>query len=290
MPELPEVECVRQSMLPALLGRRIERARLLRHDVLFDGALAGRRRLLGSLVGVGTEESAARALLEGATIDRIERLGKHLALVARDGRVLEVHLGMTGHVGIAPASLVAPAPHLHAHWELEGGLAMTFHDPRRFGGLWACADEGELRTRRWSALGPDALTISTHALRAALGGSARALKAGLLDQRALAGVGNIYADEALFRARVSPRRRCRRVRNAEWDTLAHCVREVLAEGVARGGSTLRDYRDAGGREGTMQERFSVYGRGGEPCTGCGNTLRSALIAQRTTVWCGRCQA
>lgn len=272
MPELPEVESVRRSAERALVGRTVIGVCLRRRDIV-EG------------------DSGKRALLEGATIVEVRRLGKQLAIVGDDGRVLGVHLGMTGQLlWLAHGARAARTDHVHAEWRLgDAGGRVLFRDPRRFGGLWTFPSVGTLCETRWAALGPDAATITGDALRAALGRSARAVKAGLLDQRALAGVGNIYADEALFAAGIDPRRVCTGIGDGEWDALAAAIRRVLGEAIEAGGSTLRDYRDASGASGSFQTRHLVYGRGGEPCMKCGRVLERFTLGQRTTVACGVCQ-
>lgn len=278
MPELPEVESVRRTAERALVGRTVIGVRLRRRDIV---------------------EGDARnaALLQGARIVEVRRLGKQLAIVGDDGRVLGVHLGMTGQLlWVAHGRRASRTDHVHAEWRLGGdgpgstpGGRALFRDPRRFGGLWTFESVEALHERRWRLLGPDAAAVGGEDLRRALGASARAVKAGLLDQRAVAGIGNIYADEALFAAGVHPLRRCDSLTAAEWDRLALEVRRVLGEAIEAGGSTLRDYRDATGEAGSFQTRHVVYGRAGEPCTVCGRTLERLSVAQRTTVACRGCQ-
>lgn len=286
MPELPEVERLRCTLLPHLLGHRFERVRVRRAGVI-DGPRTPRALLVG-----GT----------GSSIARIARRGKQMALVAHDSRVLVIHLGMTGQVLCQPAANLGRAasaegplpagavndPHVHVMWTTEIGTRVVFRDPRRFGGLWPLAGPAAL-DRRWAALGPDALTIAPEALAAGLAGSRRAIKAALLDQTVLAGVGNIYADEACFIAGVRPARKAQRLKGDEITRLAGAIRTVLSSAVAAGGSTLRDYRNADGEAGTFVSQHAVYGRGGKPCLRCGTTLRQATLAQRTTVWCPNCQ-
>jgi formamidopyrimidine-DNA glycosylase len=245
-------------------------------------------------------EATPERLLAGATIAGLHRLGKHLAIETREGRAMEVHLGMSGQVlvrsereaGLDDAG-EARRTHTHVGWRIHGdaGAArvMIFRDPRRFGGIWTFESLAELRARRWAGLGPDALEVRGAHLFDGTRGSTRAIKAALLDQSLLAGVGNIYADESLFLAGISPRRRAGRVSREQCERLAACVRGVLAAAIAAGGSTLRDYVDADGRAGASQVQHRVYGRGGEACVACGRVLRSALVGQRTTVWCGGCQ-
>jgi formamidopyrimidine-DNA glycosylase len=182
--------------------------------------------------------------------------------------------------------------HTHAIWSLElaarARATLWFRDPRRFGGLWTFPSMVEVRAR-WTSLGPDALTISGQELASAIADSRRAIKAALLDQGVLAGVGNIYADEALFRAGIRPAKFASRLTRDQSERLAGAIRDVLAESIQSGGSTLRDYRDAAGQAGSFQSRHRVYGRGGEPCPACGTRLTQTTIAQRTTVYCRRCQ-
>jgi len=167
---------------------------------------------------------------------------------------------------------------------------MRFRDPRRFGGVWALDSMTMLEALRWSMLGPDALDIDGTRLHEALRRTRRGIKSALLDQAIIAGVGNIYADEALFRAGIRPRRSASRLTRKHVDCLARCIREVLTAAIESGGSTLRDYLDASGARGTFQSRHTVYGRGGQPCIRCGSRLKKDVIAQRTTVWCPRCQS
>lgn len=288
MPELPEVETVRRTLEPLLVGRRVARVDLRRGDIV-EG------------------DGSAAALLEGATIEAIRRHGKQLAIIADHGgrrssaapsvgRVLVVHLGMTGqlvHHAVCPD--LQSTTHVHALWTMERGAAMrsepagvlVFRDPRRFGGLWPLSLDA--LGARWSELGPDALAATGEGLGERGGESARAVKGVLLDQSVIAGVGNIYADEALFRAGIRPTRRARRVRREEWDALAAAIGGVMRAALEAGGSTVRDYVGGTGERGRAQLGHAVYGRMGEPCVGCGTTLKGGIVAQRTTVWCPRCQ-
>jgi formamidopyrimidine-DNA glycosylase len=299
VPELPEVESVRRSLEPWVLGRRVLDAALHRRDVLVapgdppggfsrQRGRGGRREPRPAPVGPGD-------LLGGTTVTAILRRGKQLAIVARADakhaggpeRVLGVQLGMTGLLEFVPAGRERPRAHVHAEWAFEHGT-MVFSDARRFGGLRALPTR-EALDAHWAALGPDALTISPVDLAEGLRGSRRAVKAALLDQGVLAGVGNIYADEALFLAGLPPGKLAARLRPDEVVRLATAIRTVLGEAVGAGGSTLRDFLDASGSPGSYQDRHRVYGRGGRPCPSCGTTLKQALLAQRTTVWCPRCQ-
>lgn len=303
MPELPEVEHLRRSLEPHLLTRRIQSVTLRRRDVCesFEPRGADIRQL----------RTTGAHLLAGTRITQLSRHGKQLAIVADSGVVLVVQLGMSGRLTLAEAA--APLPkHTHAVWTLdhsvpEGGgwvagspshalerspsspQLLLFTDPRRFGGLTTYPSLNLLHQHRWSNLGPDALTITDSDLIRNLAGTNRAIKAALLDQDVLAGVGNIYADESLFEARIAPTEIARTISPARLSTLAAALRLVLGQAVAAGGSTLRDYVDASGEPGRAQAGHRAYGRAGLPCQRCGRPLHSGVIAQRTTVWCGWCQ-
>lgn len=231
-------------------------------------------------------------LLIDATIAELRRHGKQLAIVGVDQSArlsaLVVQLGMTGNLLAGSSSSVVRPAHTHARWVLERDAALDFTDPRRFGGLRVFRSLNELE-EHWSQLGPDALQISGEHLASVLCTSARCVKAALLDQTVLAGVGNIYADESLFLAGIRPQTRCRRITSEQWATLAQNIRSVLSEAVNAGGSTLRDYADANGTSGRYQGQHRVYGRQGESCVRCGSGLRSRVLAQRMTVWCPVCQ-
>lgn len=276
MPELPEVESIRRSLEPRLLGARVSAAALHRPDVLSTPPGEPRAR-------------RARLLLVDGRITQLRRHGKQLAMLTHDHRACIVQLGMSGVLRWSPEPPARnPSHHVHCVWTLDRGRGhLWFADPRRFGGLTSLREAS--LPARWAALGPDALTIAGTHLRRALERSSRPVKAALLDQHTLAGVGNIYADEALFIARLSPHAPCGSLAPDAWEGLAHAVRTVLAQAVDAGGSTLRDYRDGEGNAGRYQARHSVYGRAGLPCPVCGSALSSGLLAQRTTVWCPACQ-
>jgi formamidopyrimidine-DNA glycosylase len=269
MPELPEVETVRRSLAPHLTGRAIATATLRRKDFV-------------------TGDTSPASLLQGATIDRLERRGKQLAVIATSGRAVIVQLGMSGQVLIAGAADPLPT-HVHALWTIKGTRkSILFRDPRRFGGLTTLAAPADL-DRVWSMLGPDGLTLTPDQLWESVHTSNRPIKAALLDQAVVAGVGNIYADESLFGAGIHPKANCARLPRSRVERLAHSIVEVLAQAVVARGSTLRDYRDAEGQEGSYVAMHRVYGRAGLPCTVCRQPLRRSTVAQRTTVHCATCQ-
>lgn len=265
MPELPEVECLRRSLEPGLVGRTIRRVIIRRRDIVSPAGAAG--------------------LLTGGTIETLRRHGKQLAVIDHRGRAVIVQLGMTGGLNLSDA--VRHPPHTHVVWVLDSGARLRFVDARRFGRV---RHEPEGPQGRWAGLGPDALSIRADVLRRALDGSGRPIKAALLDQRVLAGVGNIYADESLHAARIHPARAAGGLTRAEIRVLARKIRVILGRAIDLGGSTIRDYRDGAGQSGAFQGRHRVYGRTGKPCTRCGGVLESGRVAQRTTVWCPVCQA
>jgi formamidopyrimidine-DNA glycosylase len=274
VPELPEVESTRLSLEPALLGRRVARVEIRRADVCQNGA--GRA-------------CSARDLLEDGVIGALVRHGKQLAVVARDGRAVVVHLGMSGSLRAIGASTDGAARHVHVTWRLDRGGTLAFRDPRRFGGIRAYRSLDDVRRGPWADLGPDATRVTADALRERAGRSKRAIKAVLLDQGVLAGVGNIYADEALFRAGIRATRRADRVTREEYGRLAVAIRRTLALATRMGGSTIRDYVDGAGGRGRAQDVHAVYGRAEEACLVCGGTLKGIRLGGRATVYCPRCQ-
>lgn len=274
MPELPEVETVRRTLEPHLIARAVRRAELYRIDICqtHDGP-----------------SPSPAVLLEGQRITLLQRHGKQLAIVG-EGSLLLVHLGMSGQLfHLAPGRGPPQPSHIHARWTLDDGSRLIFRDPRRFGGLWTFPSLDTLRASRWSDLGPDGLVIQGDELAAAISGSTRAIKSALLDQFVVAGVGNIYADEALFLSGIRPTRRCRTLSSIEIQTLAGHIRAVLARAIEGRGSTLRDWISGDGEPGSYQGSHLVYGRAGEPCVRCGTILKGIRLAQRATVYCPACQ-
>lgn len=277
MPELPEVENVRLGLLNTVVGETVSRVSLRRPDVV-----RGKKR--------------PADLLSGRTITRIDRLGKQLALVAdrsearRDACVC-IHLGMSGSLRYyRQGEPFKPDGHTHVVWHLTDGGRLAFRDPRRFGGLWTFGSIKELIEQRWSCLGPDALAITPAKLHAKLLKTQRAIKAVLLDQAVLAGLGNIYVDELLFGCRVSPLRPACGIDRTQVRQLVNKMRRLLDTAICSGGSTLRDYVNAQGQTGGFQNSHKVYGRSGQPCVRCGVALSSDTVSGRTTVYCKKCQA
>lgn len=278
MPELPEVEHLRRCIDPHLVGRVVLRVEVRRRSV------------------VAPNRASERDLLEGACIARTSRRGKQLAIEADDGRAIVVQLGMTGGLSIEDPHDAGRASSRHRHivWTFAAAAdrrdvrRLVFIDPRRFGGVTAIPSPDALR-KRWENLGPDALAIDPAELRSRLAGTRRAIKAALLDQSVLAGVGNIYADESLFAARIHPERRSSGLSGKECRTLALAIRRILGAAAEAGGSTLRDYRDPFGQPGSAVQRHKVYGRAGRPCSRCKVTLEGTRQQGRATVHCPACQ-
>jgi formamidopyrimidine-DNA glycosylase len=273
VPELPEVETVRRSLEPTLVGRTLERVEIL------DGRLVRPFQPL---------EVAAE--LEGEVVERLERRGKYLVVRFESGRVLLVHLRMTGSFVHAPSGPLPDDPHRRAVLTLDNGSDVGYRDVRRFG-TWLLLEPGELDPYLSARLGdePFAEAFTPRALAERLRGRRAPVKAALLDQRSLAGMGNIYADEALWRARVHPLRPAGELTRREVDRLHAGIRAALELGIARQGATLSDYRMPNGDTGAMQDEFEAYGREGEPCSRCGTPIAKVRAAGRGAWFCPVCQ-
>jgi formamidopyrimidine-DNA glycosylase len=274
MPELPEVETVRRGLALRISGRRIVRAELRRPDLRrpFPPALASR--------------------LDGARIGALGRRGKYILIELDTDGLLLLHLGMSGRITAGSAAIPA-APHDHVVLTLDDGTVIRFNDPRRFG-LMDYVRRGEAAQHPLlSRLGPEPLESSFDGayLSEALARKLTPIKAALLDQRVVAGLGNIYVCEALFRAGLSPRRRAASVGRGRADRLAMAIRSVLTEAIAAGGSSLRDYVQADGALGYFQHHWAVYGREGDPCPGCdcGSGVRRIVQSGRSTFYCAKRQ-
>jgi len=244
------------------------------------------------------------ALLADATIVATHRRGKQMALEASNGRVLVIQLGMTGSVTIERGSHPRgmESKHRHVLWhftpaahtlraagiETASPWRLAFRDPRRFGGLTAYASLNDLQ-KVWATLGHDATNPCAALLRAATEKSKRPIKSSLLDQAVIAGLGNIYADESLFGARIHPLRMCNSLTDKEFQRLTSNIRRIINAAIEAGGSTLRDYRDAFGQPGDAVQAHQVYGRAGLPCLACGAILEGFQLGGRTTVACPCCQ-
>ncbi len=273
MPELPEVESVRRQLEPALRGRRFERVEIL------DSRLVR-----------PYEPAEVAAELEGERVASVERRGKYLVVGFESGRVLLIHLRMTGSLRHAPEGMLQDDPHRRAVVRLDDGSDVAYRDVRRFG-TWLLLEPGEAEPHLDARVGIEPLeAFFTAARLGELLQKRRApVKAALLDQRTLAGMGNIYVDEALWRARINPLRPAEGLDRDEIRRLHRGIRAALEHGLARQGSTLRDYALPDGGSGSMQDEFRVYGRGGEPCGRCGTPIAKTRVAGRGTWFCPACQ-
>ena len=279
MPELPEVETVRRALKAVLEGHVLARVVARRHDLRVPVPA----------------DFAVR--IEGRRVRRVGRRAKYLVIHLDDGTVLMVHLGMSGSFKVFAGAPPPPARHDHVLFETDAGVAIRFSDPRRFG-LMVLTDKENLATHPLLAgIGPEPLdgTFDGPLLASRLDGRIGPLKTVLLDQTVVAGLGNIYVCESLFRAGLSPRRRAGTVKGHRAVRLAEALAEVLAEAIAAGGSSLRDHRQPSGEVGYFQHSFAVYGRQGEPCPGCdcdvahGGGIRRIVQSGRSTFFCAKRQ-
>lgn len=273
MPELPEVETVARDLRGAVVGRRFEEVDVVRADVVRT-----------------PPADIFRSLLVGQSVISVDRRGKFILLGLDGGDELMVHLGMTGHLVVCDAAEPS-VKHTHLRARLDDGRELRFDDARRFGRV-AYGSRALLESSR--ALPPlgleplsDEFSLSEfeHVVRR----TTRSVKAALLDQARVAGLGNIYIDEACFVAGVRPTRRCHRLTRAQRQRLHTAIQAVLRAAIVNRGSSIDDYRDVWNATGNHQEKLQVYGRGGQPCFTCGTTLRRTTEAGRTTVYCPRCQ-
>ena len=282
MPELPEVETVRRGLTPVMEGGVIARAEVNRPDLRwpFPPGMAER--------------------LTGARVLQLRRRSKYILADLDRGETLLIHLGMSGRMLISGDPLgrfvhdhPAPEKHDHVVFHMENGARITFNDPRRFGAMDMMPTDGAENHALLAALGPEPLGNGFHPeyLVRALKGRNTTMKAALLDQKIVAGLGNIYVCEALWRAKIHPARKAGRVSAARIGALVPIIRDVLTDAIAAGGSSLRDYRQADGELGYFQHSFDAYGREGQPCRreGCGGVITRVVQSARSTFYCPRCQ-
>jgi formamidopyrimidine-DNA glycosylase len=279
MPELPEVETVMRGLAAVLEGQTILRAETRREGMRwpFPAGLAG--------------------VLAGARVTGFRRRGKYMLMRLSNAQSVLIHLGMSGRMVARPRGANAPPPpHEHLVLETEAGTHVGFVDPRRFGSVDLVPTAAEDSHRLLAGMGPEPLedSFTPAVLATALAGKQTPVKAALLDQSVVAGLGNIYVAEALFRAGISPRRLAGTVPGARAERLVPAIKDVLNDAIAAGGSSLRDYVQADGELGHFQDRFRVYDREGEPCPlcpgppGCGGVSR-IVQAGRSTFFCARTQ-
>jgi formamidopyrimidine-DNA glycosylase len=272
VPELPEVETIVRDLRPLLVGRRIQTLTRLTDQSLRT-----------------PWDPRWEPLIAGQGIQAVQRRGKWIILRLEGENALVVHLGMTGQLRV-PAPGEAVAVHTHLTFTLDDGSQLLYRDVRRFGSVCFYATERERELGFQDAdLGPEPWDLVPSSWRASLAGTTRCLKAILLDQSIVAGVGNIYADEALFQAKLHPARRGCDLAPKETDRLRRAIVTVLERAIERRGSTIRDYVGGSGSRGGYQKEFRVYGQTGEPCPVCRGPIQRIRLAGRSTHYCPRCQ-
>ncbi len=282
MPELPEVETVRRGLAPVMEGVVIARADVNRPDLRwpFPDRMAER--------------------LTGQRVERLRRRSKYILADLSSGETLLVHLGMSGRMLVSGDPLgqfvhdhPAVEKHDHVVFHMANGARITFNDPRRFGAMDLMRTDAAEAHKLLNVLGPEPLGNDFHEaiLVAAFKGRNTPVKSALLDQRIVAGLGNIYVCETLFRAGISPKRKAGRIGTARVARMVPIIRDVLSEAIEAGGSSLRDFRQADGELGYFQHSFDVYGREGAPCRrdGCGGTIARAVQSGRSSFYCPKCQ-
>jgi formamidopyrimidine-DNA glycosylase len=295
VPELPEVETVKRGLEPALLGRRFERLELRRKDLRFPFP-----------EGLATT-------MEGAEVQALERRAKYILVHCSNGKTLILHLGMTGRFTIVrpdgesfePGAFYHEAggttelgPHDHVIWHLDDGTRVIYNDARRFGFMdWAdTTSRDQHKLLKDIGVEPLGNHFHTEHLVQYFAAKKAPMKAALLDQHVVAGLGNIYVSEALYRARISPKLEARKLikkkgPDPRLETLVRHVKDILNEAIAVGGSTLQDFKNANGEAGTFQQRFLVYDREGEACptTGCTSVIKRIVQSGRSSFYCPTCQ-
>ena len=266
MPELPEVQTVVTTLAPRVIERLVARVQLLRGDIVTPPA-----------------HDLASSLTE-RRITQLTRRGKRIVFTLDDGNCFYIHLGMTGQLTAEPADREL-RKHTHLILELDSGETVRFRDPRRFGGVFwlGCDSLGDER------MGPEPLTMTPADLAASLNRTTRAIKNALMDQRVVAGLGNIYVDESLFAAGIHPLARADRLKLDRIALLTRSIKATLKRAIKARGSTLRDYVDGNGQLGNAQSLHNVYARTGRPCTTCGTKIKRITLVGRSTHFCPKCQ-
>lgn len=273
MPELPEAETIVRGLARRLPGRTVVDAHVARADVLASPA----------------DADAFRRLLRGQTVVSVERRGKNVVVAFDGGRRLVVNLGMTGRLVMSDAPRATDLGHVAVRFELDDGKALVFDDVRRFGRLEVHEPAGWAAKHASLGAEPLADDFTARRLHELAQASRMPIRNWLLDQGRVAGVGNIYANEALFRARIRPTRPARSLSRAESARLRDALRDVLQEAITARGTTLSDYRDELGESGGFGPRLLVYGRAGQPCPECGGPVERAVLTNRPIFFCINCQ-
>ncbi len=270
MPELPEVETTRRGIMPHVVGARVTEVIVRRHDLRLP-------------------VSKSISSIEGRRVTDVRRRSKYLLLGIDDHSTLLLHLGMSGSLRVADPSQPWKT-HDHLGISLANGKQLRFHDPRRFGLVLHLTGDPAAHPLL-AKLGPEPLKpeFSAAHLQAACAKRSAAIKLVIMDSKVVVGVGNIYASEALFRAAILPRTAARRLTKPRLAKLVAAIREVLTDSIAQGGTTLRDFLHSDSEPGYFKQRLFVYDRKGEPCRVCGTSIRQAVLGQRSTYWCPKCQ-
>jgi len=266
MPELPEVQTIVTSLRPHLIGERFERVRLLRQDILTPPGLP------------------LRFHLEGKIVADISRRGKKIIISLDGGERFFIHLGMTGRLTIEKSN-DPMQKHTHLVLELSERRELRFHDPRRFGGIWWLGRDGAHDDK----MGPEPLEMRSTELKERLARTRRAVKTALLDQSLVAGLGNIYVDEALHAAKIHPLTPANELSSIQVSKLNRAIKSVLKRALLHKGSTLRDYRNVDGTPGAFQKVHRVYDRAGQPCLICRTPIQRIVIGGRSSHFCPACQ-
>jgi formamidopyrimidine-DNA glycosylase len=276
MPELPEVESLRRILTRTAVGRTIIGARI--------GKLPLRRRVVPDF----------GAMITGRTIERISRRAKYLLFELTGDSIILAHLGMSGsithrHDGFDASDF--DVKHDHLEFALDDASRLVYNDPRRFGMVRLITRDDLEVIAELKGIGPEPLSAEFNAnyVSEQARGKKVAIKNLIMDQRVVAGVGNIYASEILFHAKVRPTRRAGRVKRAEIDLIVEFTPKVLRAAIGSGGTTFRSYRDSRGKPGAFSKRLMVYGREGQPCYVCGTPIRNVVVGQRASFYCPKCQ-
>lgn len=275
MPELPEVETVRRQLEAAVVGRTFAKV-----------------RILDPLIVSPNSPNRVRRAVEGRRLERANRRGKYLILELDSGDTLAMHLRMTGRLHHSPDATAPPDRHRRIQFTFDDGGTLDFSDTRRFGRVWIVPADHPDGTAYWDRrLGVEPLgrAFTAAHLARVLAGRTAPIKASILDQRLIAGVGNIYADEALFQARVHPTRPAGSLDTAEVSALRDAIRDRLRAGIRSGGASIDRYRDTIGQTGSMQDMLRVHLHEGDPCPACGTAIVKTRVAQRGTYVCPSCQ-
>ncbi|MFW5488558.1 MAG: bifunctional DNA-formamidopyrimidine glycosylase/DNA-(apurinic or apyrimidinic site) lyase [Desulfovibrio sp.] len=291
MPELPEVETIARGLAPEIVGRTIESVDVRYANATRMGADEFARRVTGCRV-IAVRRRGKMLLVDLASATPSKAAASPETTDITADMHLAVHLKMTGRLWVPPCgdpALTAPDKHTHILFSLSGGCAMQFKDVRKFGWCRAMTDAELAELDFLCTLGPEPLEMSVEDFVIAFKARSGAIKGVLLNQKIIAGIGNIYADESLFRAGIAPHTKASQVSRKRLAELHRHLREVLLQAISENGSSISDYRNAHGDSGAFQNRFNVYGKGGEPCPRCKTKLAVRKVAGRTSTYCPSCQ-